>query len=150
MITRFQRYTCILNRHTTPANVYVKAVTSPSTFVPPFKTPSLPGAPRSTLAGLNSSRAQATPTAAAAALTGSPAIGRSSVAPVIKPVQAVNFYASKQNSAGKQDMTGKAIAIGKENAKAREKFGGAAFDPNAEGAVVMSRPTEAILKAMKA
>ena len=134
LTARFKRSTSCLNN---PANapmqysapgpsrtaVSTKVATARSTPFKGFKAPTMVSRP----VGL------ATPVSRPA----SPAVKPSDGAPSSSkgPIDAASFYA-------KPKPAPKKIVIGEKSSKEREAWGGALHDPNAEGAVVMPRPSE--------
>ena len=55
----------------------------------------------------------------------------------VQPVPAKSFYAPQMNKSASKIIIG-----GDKSAKEREAWGGAVFNPDQEGAVLMARPTE--------
>ncbi len=133
---RFKKATNILNKNSpiTQTTIY-----APKQFATPFKRPAQIHAPRPVGGPLPrvevSSRsldnsAEAGPSKSALHLP-LPEAGSSKP----KAIPAETFYGA-----------GKPTPIKEKMSKERAKYGGAPFDPNAEGAVVMDKPNAAMLK----
>jgi DNA repair and recombination protein RAD54B len=133
----FQAATTILNKPT--IHPMSAAPYYPSTYAKPFKAPTVTHTPRPSPGHIppKTSAAPLTDTVDQSPVAGSSRSDRNITS--YKTVQADSFYAPKK--------TGDKIVLGERSSRQRKEWGGAIFDPNAEGAVVMPRPPAKILKA---
>lgn len=141
---RFARTTRILNNNA--ARVFPKGA-NPKAFAKPFKPPTAHRPPKpvggyipATSAPAGEEDDESIP------IGGTPGPSRLALpfkAPSIKPIAASSFYAPKAKAPA---PAGEKIVIGEKSSKDRTNWG-AAHDPTAEGAVVMTRPTAEAAKA---
>ncbi|WWC86136.1 uncharacterized protein L201_001007 [Kwoniella dendrophila CBS 6074] len=132
--------TTILNRPK-PASILGPTAYRATTFAKPFKAPTQTHAARP-VAGYIPGRTTSGGTTVAPA--GIPLSSRPTT-PVVKAVSAKSFYGAPSVIKPKAHK----IVIGEKSSKERLEWGGALFNPNAEGAVVMPRPPEKLLMEMR-
>ncbi|WVQ62304.1 uncharacterized protein L199_000443 [Kwoniella botswanensis] len=135
----FKAGTTILNRPKASSILGPTAYRA-TTFARPFKAPTQTHAAKP-VAGYIPGRT------ASGGLTAAPPgipLSRKPEMPISKPIAAKSFY-------GPSVVKPKAnrIVLGEKSSKERMEWGGALFNPNAEGAVVMPRPPEKLVKMLR-
>nr|XP_019049115.1 hypothetical protein I302_02896 [Kwoniella bestiolae CBS 10118]OCF28045.1 hypothetical protein I302_02896 [Kwoniella bestiolae CBS 10118] len=135
----FKAGTTILNKPK-PSSILGPTAYRATTFAKPFKAPTQTHAPKP-VAGYIPGRTSS------GGLTAAPPgipLSHKVEMPISKPIAAKSFY-------GPSVVRPKAsrIVLGEKSSKERMEWGGALFNPNAEGAVVMPRPPEKLVKIMR-
>nr|XP_019014878.1 uncharacterized protein I206_00965 [Kwoniella pini CBS 10737]OCF53659.1 hypothetical protein I206_00965 [Kwoniella pini CBS 10737] len=139
-IQEFKAGTGILNKPKATGKLGPTAY-RPATFAKPFKAPTQTHAPKP-VAGYIPGRTSSE------GLTSAPegvplSYKPDPVTPLSKPIPAKSFYAP---SATKSSAKGSKIVLGEKSSKERLQWGGALHNPHAEGAIVMPRPPEHLMK----
>ncbi|WWD09298.1 hypothetical protein V865_007421 [Kwoniella europaea PYCC6329] len=135
----FKAGTTILNRPKASSILGPTAYRA-TTFAKPFKAPTQTHAAKP-VAGYIPGRT------ASGGLTAAPPgipLSQKPEMPISKPIAAKSFYGPSVIK-----PKGNRIVLGERSSKERMEWGGALFNPNAEGAVVMPRPPEKLVKILR-
>nr|XP_018267086.1 uncharacterized protein I303_01069 [Kwoniella dejecticola CBS 10117]OBR89244.1 hypothetical protein I303_01069 [Kwoniella dejecticola CBS 10117] len=142
-LTEYKAGTTILNKPKAAGSLGPTAYRA-TTFAKPFKAPTQTHAPKP-VAGYIPGRT--TSGGLTAAPAGIPLSHKSEITtPVSKPIPAKSFYNPPPS---KSKIKGSKIVLGEKSSKERLEWGGALYNPHAEGAVVMPRPPENLVKMWK-
>ncbi|WRT64040.1 uncharacterized protein IL334_000967 [Kwoniella shivajii] len=139
----FKAGTTILNRPRASSSTAGPTSYRAATFAKPFKAPTQTHAPRP-VAGYIPGRTASggsTPAPEGIPLSFKPET------PISRPIPAKSFYGP--SSTIKKTEPKEKIVIGEKSRKERLEWGGALFNPNADGAVVMPRPPDKLMAAVR-